>query len=193
MPPIVRYSKEKIVDVALKIVEEKGIDSVSARSVAKELGCSICPVFSCFESMDLLKKELLNEMYRVYLLCVEENMKKNNKPFKGTGIGYIEFAKKHKNYFKALFMSNIDDKLFNLLGIDENNKKIERAISEEQEISKDEARRIHGYCWIFVHGIAVMQATGYCTFSEEEIDEMLSEQYLSLIEKMKKESTYENN
>ena len=167
MPPIVKYSKEKIIDISLKIVRNKGIESVSARNIAKELGCSICPVFSCFESMDLLKKELFDEMYKVYLLCVEENMKKNEKPFKGAGIGYIEFAKKYKNYFKALFMSSMNDKLFNLLDIDKNNEKIETVISEICGVNREEARKIHGYCWVFVHGIAVMIATDYCKFSDE--------------------------
>jgi len=188
VPPITRYSKDKIIEIGLKLVEKSGIESISARNIAKELGCSICPVFSYFESMEVLKRELLEKMYEIYSNYVKENMSKCDKPFKGAGIGYINFAKCHKNYFKALFMSNVNGDLSSLLSGDKNNDDMEIFVSSQYGVSKEMARKLHEYCWVFVHGIASMIATDYCNFSDDEISEMLSVHYISLLEKFKREN-----
>lgn len=185
MPPLVKYSKEKIIDIALKMVEEKGMEYVSARSIAKELGCSICPIFSCFESMDVLKTELLKRMFEVYSSYIAVGMKENEKVFKGAGLAYIKFAKENKNYFKELFMCENRSDLEALLKFDSNNENIKDIICKNTGLGEDEAIKFHKYNWIFVHGIAVMLATNYCVLSDEEISGMLSEEYLSLLNRFK--------
>lgn len=181
MPPSIKYSKEKILDVCLSLVNEKGIDYISARNIASELGCSICPVFSHFENMDVLKEELLQEIFKIYEDYINKSMIGSDKPFKAAGMGYIKFAKEYNNYFKVLFMSETKcENVLELLNVDvTNNNIMEKFISNDVEISK----KIHKYCWLFVHGIAVMVATGYCSFSDEEISEMLTYEYEAIINK----------
>lgn len=188
MPPVTKYSKDMILNIGLKLVKNKGIESVSARNIAKELGSSICPVFSCFENMDVLKRELLEKIYEIYDVYLKDTMSKYDKPFKGAGIAYINFAKYNKNYFKALFMGEVNGDLSSLLNTDKSNDDMEVLISEQYEVSKETSRKLHEYCWVFVHGIASMIATDYCNFTDDEISEMLSVQYISLLEKFKKEN-----
>lgn len=188
MPPVTKYSKERIIEIALNIVRDDGIESVSARNIAKKLGCSICPVFSCFENMDVLKKEVLDKIYGLYTEYIQENMKKESKPFKGAGMGYIKFAKENKKFFKALFMMKLGGNITELLKSDINNDKISKAISKYSGLSEEDSRKLHEYCWVFVHGIAVMIATDYCNFSDEEISKMLTLEYISLLEGFKKEN-----
>ena len=185
MAPIIKYSKEKIIEVGLKLVNEKGLESVSARSIAKELGSSICPVFSYFENMDVLKEEILKEVFKFYQAYIQEGMKGSLKPFKDAGIRYIKFAREYRNYFNALFMQKNDsNNVMELMNIDtENNKVMEKNISDDNDINK----KVHKYCWLFVHGIAVMEASGYCSFSEEEISEMLTYEYEAIVNKVKGE------
>ena len=186
MAPNVKYSKDKIVETGLKLVKENGIESVSARTIAKELGCSICPIFSCFVTMEELKRSLLQQMYKIYEQYIDEGIKGCDKPFKGSGLAYIKFAKENKNYFKALFMGNHGIKMDEILENDEN-KKINDLICKGSGLSVDKACKLHKYNWVFVHGIAVMVATDYCDFSDEEISVMLTEEYVSLLDKFKEE------
>lgn len=166
------------------MVREKGIDSVSARNIAKELGCSICPIFSCFENMEVLKEELLKKMHELYDSFISEGIKNSEKRFKGSGLAYIKFAKENKNYFKALFMGKNNFSIDTLVKGEEN-EKINKIICESSGLNKEDAFKLHKYNWIFVHGIAVMLATDYADFSDEEISEMLTEEYIALLDKFK--------
>lgn len=44
--------RERIIDAAIGITRAHGIDAVTARSIAKELGCSVKPIFTAFDNMD---------------------------------------------------------------------------------------------------------------------------------------------
>ena len=51
MPPKVKFQKEEIVRAALNVARQQGIDAVTAREVAKELGVSVGPIFTWFDTM----------------------------------------------------------------------------------------------------------------------------------------------
>ena len=57
MPPNTRITKEQIVNAAIRLLREKGIEAVTARKVAEESGCSSQPVFSHFPSIQKLREE----------------------------------------------------------------------------------------------------------------------------------------
>lgn len=185
MSPIVKYSKERILEVGLKIIEERGIEEISARNIAKELGSSICPVFSYFENMGVLKQELLNAMLEIYNNYVKEGMKFHERAFKGAGLAYIKFAKENKNYFKALFMGKTNMDIESLLCLNSQNDYITSVICKNTGLDEKTAIKLHKYNWVFVHGIAVMVASDYCKFEDEEISRMLSEEYFALLSRFK--------
>lgn len=187
MPPVVRYSKDMIINVSLKLVEREGIEFISARNIAKELGSSICPVFSCFESMEKLKDELIKNIYEVYIRFLNEGIENNEKKLKGSGLGYIKFAKEKPNYFKALFMLETGKNITELLKNDKKVKEILDIISLNTGLSRENALKLHEYNWVFVHGIASMIATGYCNFSDDLISEMLTRSYCSLVNSFKED------
>ena len=56
MPRSAFFSKEEIIAAALRIVRSKGMEGLSARSLSKELNCSLSPIFTVYENMDQIKK-----------------------------------------------------------------------------------------------------------------------------------------
>lgn len=54
------YTKEMILDSAIKIFKRDGFDSVTAKNIAKELNCSVAPIYSIYLSLDDLKRDLSN-------------------------------------------------------------------------------------------------------------------------------------
>ena len=70
MPPKVKFQKDDIVRAALNVARRGGIDAVTAREVAKELGMSVGPIFTWFDTMEALRAEAYNQprgRYRAYI------------------------------------------------------------------------------------------------------------------------------
>ena len=55
MAPKNKFTKEEMVEAALRVVREKGMEGLSAKSMASALGTSTQPVFTAFGSMAGIK------------------------------------------------------------------------------------------------------------------------------------------
>ena len=64
------YTKEMILEAAIKLFKKEGSDAITAKNIAKELGCSVAPIYSVYMTLDDLKKDLAFEIERSIL---EEN------------------------------------------------------------------------------------------------------------------------
>lgn len=100
MPPVKKYIKEDIINVAYNIVKNEGYEGVNARRIARELGCSVQPIFHNFSSMDELNKEVyvkIYDKYKEYMISGKDN--KEN-AYKHMGLAYIKFAKDYPEFLR---------------------------------------------------------------------------------------------
>lgn len=187
MPPKQKFTKEEIVTAALNLVREQGADALTARSLGDALHSSARPIFTVFSSMAEVRAEVekaANEIYNQYIRAglLEKQ------PFKGTGKAYVRMAREEPNLFRLLFMTgtpqapNLDDLM---QYVDKISTTVTDSAKESFEVDRETAQKLHHHLWIYSHGIAVLQATGVCNFTDEETDEMLTEVGLSLIKHMK--------
>ena len=58
MAPRNKYTREEMVEAAVRVVREKGIDALTAKALAGELGVSTQPVFTCFHTIEEAKREV---------------------------------------------------------------------------------------------------------------------------------------
>ena len=61
------YTKEMILEAAIKLFKKEGSDAITAKNIAKELGCSVAPIYSVYLSLDDLKKDLAFEIEKSIL------------------------------------------------------------------------------------------------------------------------------
>ena len=66
MAPKNKFTREEMVAAAMRVVRAKGIDGLTAKTVADELGASTQPVFTAFGSMDTVRQEIYAAAVRVY-------------------------------------------------------------------------------------------------------------------------------
>ena len=59
MPPKAKFSRDEIVEAALTIVREDGIQALTARSLGDRLGSSARPVFTVFQNMEEVQGAVL--------------------------------------------------------------------------------------------------------------------------------------
>lgn len=67
------YTKEMILDSAIEIFKREGSEAITAKNIAKEMNCSVAPIYSVYMSLDDLKRDLSK--------CIEECLL-NDKPKK---------------------------------------------------------------------------------------------------------------
>ena len=48
------YTKEMILEAAIKLFKKEGSDAITAKNIAKELNCSVAPIYSVYLSLDKL-------------------------------------------------------------------------------------------------------------------------------------------
>lgn len=187
MPKQIKYSKELIVSTGLDLLRKEGIESISARNIAKSLHCSIQPIFSYFVNMDEYKKELRNRANEIYSKYIQEALK-DELPFKASGIKFIQFAKDEPQLFKFLFLQKCDDGVVNLRYLpktDTNSTDILSVVRKEYGLNEVDAKNLYNHLTIYSFGIASLIVNKAINFEAEEIDKLLSELFLSLIKKYK--------
>ena len=172
-------TRQMIIDCAVKIVAERGIAALNVRTLAERLGCSTRPVYLSFSGMDELKdciKQCVTDIYRGYLQAEADGGKYPE--YKAYGMGYIEFARRERELFKYLFMRDRSGEDGSPDGGDLDG--VFKALNKSTGLDGERAERFHAECWIFVHGIATMIATGYLDLGTEEVSVLLSDAFMGL-------------
>ena len=180
MPARRKINKDDIVNASVEIIREEGMESLNARRIAKELGCSTQPIFYIYSGMEDIKKDALRKIAKIF----DEAMLKSNydKPaYKDIGRNYIKFAKEEPIFFKLLFNSKINEGAIEFIQLTGSTEKIFETISNQTGMPKDKVQFFHLKMWLYVNGIANLVSNKTCDFSDDEIDNLLKEQYISMI------------
>ena len=191
MPPKAKFTKEEIIDAGLAILRERDISAVTAREIGNYLGSSARPIFTVFENMSEVLDGIDKKAREIYSEYVQQGLQQSP-AFKGVGQAYIQFAIREPKLFELLFMRKLSgdigvNKI--LPEIDDNYPVILKSITDQYPVSKDDAVILYRHLWIYSHGIATLCATSMCRFTEEEISNMLTDVFKSLlIEKLKGKS-----
>lgn len=184
MPPTKKFQKEEIVNTAYELIKKEGLESVNARRIAKELGCSVQPIFHNFANMDDLNESVKEKIYKKY----EEYMLSGineAKGYKNTGLSYIRFAKDYPEFFKIFFMGKTDLTFHNFISSDSVDNEIIKAGQKLTGLSYNEQVDFHKKVAIFTHGLACLIATKTVEFTEQEIDKLLGDAVLEMLRGMK--------
>lgn len=174
MAPKERFTEEIILDCAFEMVRNSGIESLNARDLAKELGCSTKPIFRLFSSMDDLKYAIYERAENLYNERMFQGLQESS--FLGMGLAYINFAREEKKLFELLFLSNkYKISSFSELVSDVENKGIIALISKLTGLTQASAKSLFIEIWLTTHGIATMCATNTCDLDDSEIEGILKD------------------
>ena len=187
MPPKAKFTKEQITKAALGVVSEKGAQALTAKELGAALGTSTTPIFTVFNSM----QEVQDEVMLAAMERFEEYAHKaaHIKPvFKQVGMQMILFAKEEPKLYQLIFMSSISeaqtfDDIYAHLGsvADE----CLDVLQKDYDLSKDNAKTLFEHVWVHTFGIGALCATGTCDFSNEQIAQMLTQDFTAMMMLMK--------
>jgi AcrR family transcriptional regulator len=106
------YSREDVSQAAFDLVEARGLSALSARAVAHHLSSSTAPVYSNFDTMAELALAVIRQAKD--LLQQYAAVSYTDRVFLNMGVGFVRFARDHRNLFRALFLEG--DKYRNIIG-----------------------------------------------------------------------------
>ena len=182
MPKPTVATKEKILNVAIEMVKELGLSSLSARSLADKLNCSTQPIYNIFQNMDELKVTVLDQL-AVFMMNQITEYQKTKCTFLDSGLGYIHFAKTENKLFHLFCL---DKEVFDLICANEMphpdiGDEIIRSLMEEElkdvpisPLSKD---RIFQQIMIFTYGLAVLAYLDRNEMNDEKTAELLQKTF----------------
>ncbi|MDE6698525.1 MAG: WHG domain-containing protein [Lachnospiraceae bacterium] len=195
MPPKAKFTKDEILQAAMQIVREHGLEAVTSRELGRKLGSSTCPVFTVFENMEEVNSEIIKAAKELYKEYINEGLKQEL-AFRGVGMAYIKFAMEEPKLFHILFMKEHSEPIdieHTLMLIDESYIDILKSVREPYDLQEEEAKNLYQHLWIYTHGIASLCATKVCTFTNAEIQLMMTEVFTSLLEKIKRSKSDDKN
>lgn len=182
LPTTTKITKEMILNTAFEIAREKGFEKISNRELAKKMNCSIRPIYYQFKNVEELNKELYKKIERYFYEFLIDNMIKDVPLYKQIGINYIKFAIAENNLFKFLFMTEIKDEPSAFITTDEKGfEELVKAIKISTKLSDKDIKSFHIKMWIFAHGIATLSATKSVKFTDEQIQDLLSQEFQALM------------
>ena len=195
MPPKAKFTRTEIVDTALQIVREQGIEAVTARELGRRLKSSACPVFTVFANMEEVHGEVIRGAKKLYKEYVDRGLA-CELPFRGVGLAYIAFAREEPRLFRLLFMEERTEGVdvgHILPLIDESYERILDSVRSSYGLPAEEAAWIYRHLWVYTHGIGTLCATGVCEFSGEEIQRMMAEVFRGLLMQRRNEERRREN
>ena len=156
MPPKKKYSKQQIVDAAFELARVEGIEGITARKVADELGSSVAPIYVNFDDIKDLKKAVVDNVFKVSRALAKKEV--TGDIFLDIGIASLRFAKEYSILFQELvlkkneYMEAYDQQV---------GKEIIEEMKNDQELSDfndEELRMILLKMRVFQLGLSVMVA-----------------------------------
>ncbi len=183
MPPKAKFTREEIIETALKIAADKGMRALTARELGAALNSSTRPIFTVFENME----EVFSEVRKAAIARFEEYARRAmdfTPVYKELGVQMILFASEQPKLYRLLFMTekpeaqDFDDVFANLgymatLSVE--------VIQRDYELSYENAKLLFKHNWINTYAIGSLIATGVCRFSPDEIQDMLSREFVAML------------
>lgn len=183
MPPKPKFTKDEIIAAALGVVSANGMQALTAKSLGNALHTSATPIFTVFSSM----QEVVNAVKVAAMEHFESYAHKTDTDmpiFKQVGMQMILFAKEEPQLYQLVFMSQNSDvrsfvDIYAHLGsvADE----CLDMIQQEYGLSIEAAKVLFEHSWIHTYGIATLCATRMCDFTQEEISEMLTQDFTAMM------------
>jgi AcrR family transcriptional regulator len=186
IPPKQRFNREQIIRAALNLVRRGGLAELTARNLGTELGCSSQPIFTEFQNMEEVQREMTAEAKKLYHGYV---FGKGPACSAFRRIDYIRFAKEEPELFSLLFMTAKESEyaLADILsGVFSNADGLVVSVQVKYSLSREDAHTLCSSMWLFIHGVACLCATGMTQFIEAEVEALVNSTFDSILSKFNK-------
>lgn len=182
MPPKARITKEMLIDTGFEIAREEGAESINARAVARQLGCSTQPVMYHFATVDDLKRAVYTRVDRFHSEYLMRAGDGQIDPLLSIGLNYIRFAIEEPNLFRFLFQSGfaVEGSVLEMIDSEEL-APVLGAMQAGMGLSIEKTKEVFLTLALFAHGYASIIANNALEFDEALIASHLERVYVGAV------------
>lgn len=174
MAPKNKFTRQQMVEAALRVVRAGGIENLTAKTMADELGTSTQPIFTGFGSMDGVKAEIYDAAIKVYDRYTNIGLK-DKIPFLGVGKQYIRFAREEPEIYRLLFLTRTQETEYSVIKSMQHLQEFVRpTLMEIYHITAEEADLYFRNLWFVTHSLSTLIVTGDCPYTDQEISRILT-------------------
>ena len=167
MAPKVRITRDMVVDAAVEIARQLGHESINARAVARQLGCSTQPVMYHFSTIEALRRAAYARLDRRHTEALLRPVPGRD-PLLAIGLNYLRFAVEEPRLFRFLFQSGYaaENSVSEMLNSGEL-RPVLAAMQEGLGTDAAKTRDVFVTLGLFTHGYASILANHNMTFDED--------------------------
>ena len=181
MPPRVKVTREMVADASFALIRAKGHESLNARAIAEQLGCSTQPVLYSFKTVDEIRAaayEIADGYHTSFILPKETD----EDPMLALGLNYVRFGYEEKNLFRFLFQTDQFGGMdVETLLADPNLSAILNVMAEGLACGADEAREMFLTFFCVAHGLASLLANNSMHYEEAQCRKMLEQVFYGML------------
>ena len=173
-----------LMDAALVSIRENGVERLSLRALARDVGISQTAPYRHFKDKTHLLVKLASEGF--YTLAAQKRSTRTT-PYSqenliDVGIAYVQFAKNHPEQYKLMFGSSIEHRRDYPELMDASHtafqcifEHVEEGINAGFLVDRD-PEILAKSCWTTVHGIASLLIDGFFENIDYDFDDFLRQQ-----------------
>jgi AcrR family transcriptional regulator len=101
-PRKLTITPDRVLEAALGVVRRAGLQALTARSVAQELGVSVVPIYRVYASMEELTQAVIDAALAEF--AEHKSRQYTDMPFRNAGVALVMFACEEPQLYRALFL-----------------------------------------------------------------------------------------
>ena len=164
--------KDALIEEALLMVEQNGVENITLRELTKRLGASRSAIYRHYSSKDELIKAVIRAGFDKLDATIQPVILENNSVinrFKVMGVEYLNFALENPNIYRMIFGHEVEQQREESCDItDKESAKGFHSLmallieGQEQEVFKEQDPMLQAtYIWSNMHGLANLCIDGH--------------------------------
>lgn len=184
--PSQRITREMVVDAAFRLAREKGMEGVLVKELARELGCSVQPVYTYCKSMEELRRAV-EERTAAFVRDYAAQRRDPADPFRSTGLAYLRLAREEPNLYR-IFFSRPQGGSFEELYHREADPRRAEELAGELGLTPAAARGLHLHMLLYTAGVGQVLSASQGKMAVETAAEQLESAYRAFLRQAKEET-----
>ena len=165
MAPRPKATPESMAMAAMLMIDELGLEQLTARGLAARMGVSTAPIYRLWSGIDeLVAAAVLVASADLAMFAAQHE---TDNPYLNTSLGIVRYAREHPNLYRAMFLERsavapVLESFITLLD------ELLKGSQHTRALATSEIRRaILREVWMYTHGLASLIATGNMTLTQE--------------------------